>query len=272
VFIISLAILFLDLIYKNLIQEKISKIQLITTISGTAFGVLVIYIRYLFFTDTLVSGYLHEELLLKHYLVYISPTVTMIILTRFFYKLETSLVEDNSIIVNKLDTSAKHFLKHNARTILVISVLFMSFNFWHDNLIRISRNEYRIYKFIKSTAKDSLILAPLNIADNIPALAYRSVLINSAAKMPVGKKYSLAMKERLKDAESIYSAHDIQVMSKLIKKYGIDFIVINLDEHGKVSNGNTILQSLASSDKVVFKSKDYVIIKVSSLLKQREKA
>jgi hypothetical protein len=272
VFIISLAILFLDLIYKNLIQEKISKIQLITTISGTAFGVLVIYIRYLFFTDTLVSGYLHEELLLKHYLVYISPTVTMIILTRFFYKLETSLVEDNSIIVNKLDTSAKHFLKHNARTILVISVLFMSFNFWHDNLIKISKNEYRIYKFIKSTAKDSLILAPLHIADNIPALAYRSVLINSAAKMPVGKKYSLAMKERLKDAESIYSAHDIQAMSVLIKKYGIDFIVINLDEHGKVSNGNTILQSLASSNKVVFKSKDIVIITVSDLLKQREKA
>ena len=148
----------------------------------------------------------------------------------------------------------------------------MSFNFWHDNLIRISRNEYRIYKFIKSTAKDSLILAPLNIADNIPALAYRSVLINSAAKMPVGKKYSLAMKERLKDAESIYSAHDIQAMSVLIKKYGIDFIVINLDEHGKVSNGNTILQSLASSNKVVFKSKDIVIITVSDLLKQREKA
>jgi hypothetical protein len=61
-------------------------------------------------------------------------------------------------------------------------------------------------------------------------------------------------------------------MSVLIKKYGIDFIVINLDEHGKVSNGNTILQSLASSNKVVFKSKDIVIITVSDLLKQREKA
>jgi hypothetical protein len=142
----------------------------------------------------------------------------------------------------------------------------MSFNFWQDNLIKISKNEYKIYKFIKSTAKDSLILAPLNIADNIPALAYRSVLINSAAKMPVGKKYSLAMKERLKDAESIYSAHDIQAMSVLIEKYGIDFIVINLDEHGKVSNGNTIMQSLASSNKVVFKNKNSVIIKVSDLL------
>lgn len=289
VFIISLAILFLDLIYKKLLQENISKTHIVRgtddanaktgapqqwliTGSGTVLGALVIYIRYLFFTDTLISGYLHEELLLKHYLVYISPTVIMIIATRFLYELETNLVEDNSIIVNQLTPSAKHFFKHNTRTILIMFILFMSFNFWHDNLIKISRNEYKIYKFIKSTAKNSLILAPLNIADNIPALSYRSVLINSAATMPVGKKYSLAMKERLKDAESIYSAHDIQAMSALIEKYGIDFIVINLDEQGKVSNGNTILQSLASSDKVVFKTKDSVIIKVSSLLRQREKA
>ncbi|MFM7458505.1 MAG: hypothetical protein ACKO3R_07605, partial [bacterium] len=232
VFIISLAILFLDLIYKKLIQENISKTHIVRstddanaktgtpqqwliTSSGTAFGILVIYIRYLFFTDTLISGYLHEELLLKHYLVYISPTVIMIIATRFLYELEISLTEDNSIIVNKLSPWAKHFFKHNTRTILIVFILFMSFNFWHDNLIKISKNEYKIYKFIKSTAKDSLILAPLNIADNIPALSYRSVLINSTATMPVGKKYSLAMKERLKDAESIYSAHDIQALSAL---------------------------------------------------------
>ena len=265
VFIISIAILFLDLIYKKLIQENISKKQLVITISGIAFGALVIYLRYLFFTDTLISGYLHEELLLNHYLIYISPMVLMIITTRFFYKIETKLTANDSVAINKLPPSAKYLLKHNTRLILIISVLFMSFHFWQDNLIKISKDEYKIYQFIKKTPKDSLVLAPLNIADNIPVLSYRSVLINSTAKIPVGKKYSLAIKERLKDATSIYSAQNIKTMSALIKKYAIDFIVINLDEQGKVSNGNTLLHKLVLSNKVVFKSKDYVIIKVSSL-------
>jgi hypothetical protein len=258
VFIISLIILIFDLIYRKLFHKAISKMEITVSVLAILLGISVIYIRYLFFTDILISGYLHEELILKYYLNYISPMLIVIISTRFFYNLENTLRQKDSGIFGNLDSSVQ---KVFIRVILVISILFFSFSFWNDNLLKISKDEYKVYEFIRTTPKNSLILAPLDIADKIPALTYRSILVNSASKVPVGKKYSLAMQERLRDLEKIYSAYKMETVSSLIKEYGINFIIIKLNEHGRVANGNSLLEKLTNSKQVVLRTKGFAIIK-----------
>lgn len=273
-FIISLMVLFLSLIFQRILVDgrdsSSDKVQenfldqklLIVTLVGTIFGVLVIYVRYLFFTDTRISGYLQEELVLQSYLGYIAPLLAIIILTRFFYNLDLGIANNNSPWLSAFSPFWQKFLKRNLRAVLLILILFMSFSFWDDNLIKIHKGEYQIYGFLKNSPKDSLVAAPLEIADNIPVFSYRSILVNSEARDFSGRRYSLAVQERLKDLESIYSVTNEEALAQLVSKYGIDFLIIKLNETGHVANGNYILQNLIGSDRTVFQTAEYAIVKM----------
>jgi len=259
-FIISLVVLVLCLVFQSLCvldgdlklrsssnsgsQVFIEKLVPVSLL-GAVLGFCVIYIRYLYFTDSLVSGYLHEEFILKQYLSYIAPLLAVIIVTRFIYDFERGI--------------------RNLRLVLVILVLFMSFSFWRDNLIKIDKDEYKIYKFFKTTAKDTLIVAPINIADNIPIFSYRSVLVNSVMDVTKKNRYSSLIEERIKDLDEIYSATTLNALKILVKKYGIKFLVLELKKGDsgaeQVMNGNPVLQNLLLSKRLCFKTENYAVIK-----------
>lgn len=269
-FIISIVIILLSLGFqiflRNNTSENDSKTMASTSIKKNNLikiflisipaGIGLIYIRYLYFTDLLVSAYLNEEQIFKSYLELIIPMLLIIIFSKLLLHSENYL---NKIESNK---AFLHILKKRSKLILSGIALLVSFSFWDDHLIKINKEEYRIYKFLSNLEEDALITAPLKLADNIPMFSYRSVLVNSSAKLAAKNKYKVKMTERLKDLETIFHTENTELLKNLINKYGIDYLVVENAPSEQI-NQIAIFHTDTYGAKLLNQTKNFSIIKIN---------
>jgi hypothetical protein len=144
------------------------------------------------------------------FLAYVFPLIPVLLIATWFYKFE------------QLHSWKVYILAFAALALIAPRL--------NDDLISVSAQKRELYKFLSGTPIDSLIVAPMEIASDIPAFAYRSVLISSETDLFYHKLYHQEVLKRLELQNKIYAAKSIVELKNLASKYGIDYIVLNLSE------------------------------------------
>jgi len=171
------------------------------------------------------------------------------------YSLWLVLVFLGGNVLYQLDCFFKN--KRSISVIMAILALLVASVRWDDDLILIKEEEKKVYSFLLGTPKDSLIAAPIKLADNIPAFSKRSVLASYEANIPFHKGYYKELKERILDLDQAYFSKDLRSIKSFIREYGIDYIVI--DDKNFKKRGDAILDDIPDSC-IEFKSGRYSVI------------
>lgn len=87
-------------------------------------------------------------------------------------------------------------------------------------------NEPAIYQFLAKQPKDILVASLAPEIDNIPAFSQRSILVGREFALAYHPTYYNEMKEKAIALINAQYSSDIAVTKSVIKKYGIDFLMI----------------------------------------------
>ncbi len=167
------------------------------------------------------------------YISYTLPLISIFFIGTWFYQAE-ELYKNKPIIIK----------------LLTVTALLLMATQVDDDLIRVKKQERQVLQYLSSTPIDSLIVAPTRFASNIPAFAYRSVLVSSETDIPFHKGYYEEIKRRLAAQERIYSSSDINEIKQITKQYGIDYIVLDKQQAYKA----------VSQLPEVFKTKNFTVL------------
>lgn len=193
----------------------------------------------LFVTAHFVLFYLY---LPHRYPVYILPLIPIFLLGSLLHKIQITNPRKPMIVC-----------------LALILLIMIAKSYWREDLIHIKRAEKLMHQFLETTPKDSVIVAPLAIANNIPVFAYRSVLVNSETNIPFHTKYYEEIKLRLDAVNQIYNSQNIDKISEVIRKYSVDYIV--LDSKSKENKEFRILKNMINSS-VVYANNRFTVIKL----------
>ncbi len=163
------------------------------------------------------------------YIAYTLPLIPIFFIGTWFYQAE-ELYKNKPIIIKLLTLTALLLMATQA----------------DDDLIRVNKQERQVLQYLSSTPINSLIVASTRFASNIPAFAYRSVLVSSETDIPFHKGYYEEIKRRLVAQEKIYSSTNINEIKQIAKQYGVDYIVLNNKENYPTLNQLTKVFSTKS--------------------------
>ncbi len=193
----------------------------------------------LFFVAYMVLFYLY---LPHRYIAYVLPLIPIFFLGSALYRIDISFPKKPFIVWS-----------------LALLALIIVAPHWDEDLIEVSQKDQELYQFIATLPKSVLIAAPLRLASNIPAFSYRSVLLSRETNIPFHASYYDEVKARTQALTGIYESNNLREVSKIVDKYGIDFIVIDLQQ-----NTNKLLEHLPRAHKV-FANARYVVLEVNSI-------
>ncbi len=164
-----------------------------------------------------VAHFLLFYLYLPHrYIAYVLPLVPIFILATSQYESE-----------NRMISAAKQRWTIYVYALIAVFAFSSSLD---DDLISVSKQEKLIFNYLSKTPKDSLIVAPLKFASNIPAFSYRSVLLSSESDIPYHKLYYAEIKKRQALQNAIYKAQSQSELRSYAKEYGIDYVIVDSKE------------------------------------------
>ncbi len=84
-----------------------------------------------------------------------------------------------------------------------------------------------IYQFLAQQPKQSLIASLTSEADNLPAFTAQSVLISREFALAYHPSFYQVMQQRIVDLLQAHYSPDLATTQKQLKKYGIDFLLID---------------------------------------------
>lgn len=138
-----------------------------------------------------------------------------------------------------------------------IPSLFLSFQEW-----KIGKNP-EIYHFFASKPKDILIASLIPDTSNFPAFSKRSVFFSPEFALPIHPIYYNQIQQKAVDLIQLQYSSDLADTQKLIKKYGIDYLII---ESTSFAHDYLLRQKWLINSS--FKD---IVLKVSEQLKQEQK-
>lgn len=182
----------------------------------------------------------------QRYLGYIIPLLLVFIISSYIHHIELA------------------FPKHPYLIVLLASIAFISTCvFWDDDLIHLSKKQSNLYSFLHKVPHDALIAAPIDLSSDIPAFAYRSVLISSEANIPFHKIYYTQIQARVHDWLEAYEAKDTQTIISFINKYGIDYIVLDSKDF---TDKKDMIFATISKKCLIFNSGKYSVVSADKVL------
>jgi len=179
------------------------------------------------------------------YIYYSLPLVVVFLAGSIFYKLE-------SLLKNKRYIS----------WVVALFILLIISPYWKEDLININPKERTIYNYLKSVPKSAVIAAPIQIADNIPAFSYKTVLTSYESNIPFHKKYYKEIKSRIDDWNNAYYSENLNEVKSFIKKYKVDYIIIDKSDF---KNKTSLVLNKVFNICKVFRAGNYVIISTKKL-------
>jgi len=153
------------------------------------------------------------------YIAYTLPLVPIYLIGSLLFKLES-------------DCSKRPAITWVVAIVMVLTIAPL----WREDLIHLTKGERKLHHFLETTPKQSMIAAPLKLASNIPAFAYRSVIASSETNIPFHQTYHKEVKTRVDNLAQLYATTDINYIRDFVQKYSIDYIVVD-----------TFLESLAET-------------------------
>ncbi|GIX48973.1 MAG: hypothetical protein KatS3mg131_3184 [Candidatus Tectimicrobiota bacterium] len=94
-------------------------------------------------------------------------------------------------------------------------------------VVYVDRQAMPLYRYLHTLPKDVLIAGhPLDL-DNVPLLAQRTVLVNRETSLPYFTGYYGQVRQRLFDTLAAYYAAEEAEVWRFVKKYGIDYLLLN---------------------------------------------
>lgn len=84
-----------------------------------------------------------------------------------------------------------------------------------------------LYQYLAQQPKDTLVASLSKEADNLPTFAARSVLFSEEHALPMHLGYYSRIKERILDVINAQYSTDPALVTAIVQKYGIDFLLIN---------------------------------------------
>ncbi len=84
-----------------------------------------------------------------------------------------------------------------------------------------------LYNFFAEQPKDTLIASLSEEANNIPTFSQRSVLFSSETAVPYHLGFYRQIQQRAVDLMQAQYSQDLAAMKDLIKKYGVDFVLLD---------------------------------------------
>lgn len=85
----------------------------------------------------------------------------------------------------------------------------------------------KIYQFLASQPKETLVASITPDANNIPAFAQRSVLVSPELALPYHSRFYEQMKQRISDLIRLQYSPTLSELRRLIAEYGIDFLMVD---------------------------------------------
>jgi hypothetical protein len=99
--------------------------------------------------------------------------------------------------------------------------------FW--NSVYVVGPEPALYRYFSAQPKDTLIASISDEANNLPVFARRPVLVCDECAIPYHQGYYRRFRERMEDLLRAQYSPDPAEVLKLIRKYGVDYLVLDRD-------------------------------------------
>ncbi|MDA0772056.1 MAG: hypothetical protein O3C63_03840 [Cyanobacteria bacterium] len=144
------------------------------------------------------------------YIAYTLPLVPIYLIGALLFKLES-------------DCSKRPIITWIVAIVMILAIAPL----WREDLIHLSKAERKLHQFLETTPKQSMIAAPLKLASNIPAFAYRSVIASSETNIPFHQTYYKEVKTRVDNLAQLYATTDINYIRDFVQQYSIDYVVID---------------------------------------------
>ena len=141
--------------------------------------------------------------------------------------------------------------------------------FWKDDLIQISPKEKVIYNYLKLLPYDSVIAAPIKLADNIPVFSKKSVFVSYEAEIPFHKTYYKEMKSRINTWTKLYYSGNLLYLKRFLQKNKIDYIVIDKNDFKVPYRYPNLLSQTLDAYKI-FQAGNYIIVPVSKIIDAKD--
>lgn len=87
----------------------------------------------------------------------------------------------------------------------------------------------KLYEYLLSQPKDTLIASLSNEADNLPIFAKRSILVGQQIALPFHKGYYSQIRKRAVDLINAHYSPDLGELQSFVEKYGVDYLLIDRD-------------------------------------------
>lgn len=115
--------------------------------------------------------------------------------------------------------------------ILIPAFLFWGHGFNTDlNLWANQRHAAKLYEFISTLPKNTLIAGPPMEADNLPLFSQRKVYISNEANQPLYTSFYQKISERLKTFYTAYYATDQATVQNFAKQTGVHYMLIKTED------------------------------------------
>ncbi len=108
---------------------------------------------------------------------------------------------------------------------LVGNGLYGNLNLWADQ-----RFAWKLYAFVETLPKDSLLAGPPTEMDNIPLFSRRTVYVSDEAVQPLFDRYYRDISERVRRFYRAYYAHDISTVAEFASSTSVDYMVVRTDD------------------------------------------
>ncbi|MDD9897878.1 MAG: hypothetical protein OXU45_02655 [Candidatus Melainabacteria bacterium] len=203
IFLVVLAALVISFVaYKKLAANSSPLVNMPAYLYSSSFASIGLFIlAYL----TLFYLYLPHR-----YIAYTLPLVPVYIVGALLFKLEQ-------------DSSRRPWLVW----LVVILLSFGISKLWREDLIHVSKPQRKLFTYLASTPKEAMIAAPMDLASNIVAFAYRSVIANSETNIPFHQAYYQEITKRVQDLEQLFKTEDLNYIQDFVQEYNIDYLVID---------------------------------------------
>jgi len=226
------------MIYKKIIKPKVGKL-----IIPRIFYSCIISALILFAISSCVLFYLY---LPSRYLEYCLPLVSIFVIGSFIYQLENIIPRFKPLF---------------SVAIICISIWIISPS-WRNGLKSLDKNQKEIYTYLLTKPKNIMIAAPYSISSNVPAYAYRSVIVSHEAFIPFHKNYYSEMQTRREDLQNVYKTNDIAIVKAYIKKYNIDYFIVKKSSKDKATFLSSVPQNC-----IDFQNEEYLLVSSLKVLR-----